>query len=437
MHPVFALATPPAKSAICIFRVSGEGCLVGLSKIIKNKDFEPDRFHVRGFYNGDQLVDKAGLLVFKGPNSYTGEDSFEVYAHGSLGIMSLISDTFDSHGYSEAPPGEFTKRAFLNDKISLNEAESLSDLIDSTSSDEVFLSGSSLFGDLSSRLAEYSEKVNLIRIRVEGEIDFSEEGEDFMDDGLLDDLQKVKEDFESFVSLCANKRDISQKKNILLVGPTNSGKSSIFNRLVGYERAIVTDQPGTTRDMISSEAFFETSVFSISDTAGMRKTDDVVEERGIEISLNQMSEADLVLGVFENYSEDMISFLKKTCGSNKFLSVQNKIDINKADVKKYDCCVSAKSGDGFKELRKEIASFFNETGVKNEKDFMVRDRHVKIFMSVTKNLEQAIQGLNNKKTLELVAEDLKNARSDLDELIGRKFSDSLLGDIFSSFCIGK
>jgi len=437
MSIVYALATPPAKSAICIFRVSGDGCFDGLTGLFGLDEFSPRTFYLVDMKSGEQLVDRVGLVLFKGPNSYTGEDSFEVYAHGSLGVMSLISDAFDSHGYFEAPPGEFTKRAFLNDKISLNEAESLSDLIDSTSSDEVFLSGSSLFGDLSSRLTEYSERLNLIRIRVEGEIDFSEEGEDFMDDGLVADLHKVKEDFESFVSLCVNKRDVSQKKNILLVGPTNSGKSSIFNRLVGYERAIVTDQPGTTRDMISSEAFFEKSVFSISDTAGMRKTDDVVEERGIEISLNQMSEVDLVLGVFENYSENMMSFLKKTCGSNRFLSVQNKVDINKADVKKYDCCVSAKNGDGFKELRQKIVSFFNDTGVKNEKDFMVRDRHVKIFMSVTNNLEQAIQGLNNKKTLELVAEDLKNARSDLDELIGRKFSDSLLGDIFSSFCIGK
>ena len=437
MSIVYALATPPAKSAICIFRVSGDGCFDSLTSLFGSDEFSPRAFYLVDMKSGEQLVDRVGLVLFKGPNSYTGEDSFEVYAHGSLGVMSLISDVFDSHDYSEAPPGEFTKRAFLNDKISLNEAESLSDLIDSTSSDEVFLSGSSLFGDLSNRLTEYSERVNLIRIRVEGEIDFSEEGEDFIDDGLLTDLLKVKEDFETFVSLCANKRDISQKKNILLVGPTNSGKSSIFNRLVGYERAIVTDQPGTTRDMISSEAFFETSVFSISDTAGMRETDDVVEERGIEISLNQMSEVDLVLGVFENYSEDMMFFLKKACGLNRFLSVQNKIDINKADVKKYDFCVSAKNGDGFKELRKKIASFFNNTDVKNEKDFMVRDRHVKIFMSVTENLEQAIQGLNNKKTLELVAEDLKNARSGLDELIGRKFSDSLLGDIFSSFCIGK
>ena len=437
MSVVFALATPPAKSAICVFRVSGDGCLDSLEGLFGSKDFSPRMFHLADMKNGEQLVDRVGLIVFKGPNSYTGEDSFEVYAHGSLGVMSLVSDAFSNSGFSEASPGEFTKRAFLNNKISLNEAESLSDLIDSTSSSEVFLSGSSLFGDLSGRLAEYSDRVNSIRVRVEAEIDFSDEDEGFMDDGLFFDLCKVKEDFESFVSLCANKRDVSQKKKILLVGPTNSGKSSIFNRLVGYERAIVTNQPGTTRDMISSEAFFEKSVFSISDTAGMRKTDDVIEEKGIEMSLSHISEVDLVLGVFENYEKNIMSFLKKTCKSNKFISVQNKTDINEADAKRYDCCVSAKNGDGFKELRQEIASFFNETGVKNEKDFMVRDRHVKIFMSVTKNLEQAIQGLNNKKTLELVAEDLKNARSDLDELIGRKFSDSLLGDIFSSFCIGK
>ena len=133
MHPVFALATPPAKSAICIFRVSGEGCLVGAyQKLLKTKSFEPGRFHVRGFYNGDRLVDKAGLLVFKGPNSYTGEDSFEVYAHGSLAVMSSFVSLFKSVGFDEAAGGEFTKRAFLNNKMSLNEAEALVDFIDAT-----------------------------------------------------------------------------------------------------------------------------------------------------------------------------------------------------------------------------------------------------------------------------------------------------------------
>ncbi len=175
-----------------------------------------------------------------------GADYFEYFCRNVL-----------EWGFDEAPPGEFTKRAFLNEKISLNEAESLSDLIDSTTSKEVFLSGSSLFGDLSEKLTGFSDRINYARIRVEGEIDFSDEGELFMDETLVSDLELLIEDFHSFTSLCANKRDVSSKKSVLLVGPANSGKSSVFNRLVGYERAIVTDKPGTTRDMISSEAFFE------------------------------------------------------------------------------------------------------------------------------------------------------------------------------------
>jgi tRNA modification GTPase len=189
----------------------------------------------------------------------------------------------------------------------------LSDLIESTTSKEVFLSGSSLFGDLSEKLMGFSNRINDARVRVEGEIDFSDEGEVFMDESLISDLGLLVEDFNSFVSMCANKRDLSSKKNVFLVGPTNSGKSSVFNRLVGYERAIVTDRPGTTRDMISSEAFFETSVFSVFDTAGVRETDDVIEEKGIEMSLSQLGDADVVIGVFEEYDEEIVDEFKKRC----------------------------------------------------------------------------------------------------------------------------
>ena len=263
MHPVFALATPPAKSAICIFRVSGDGCLEGLSKIIKNKGFEPGCFYVRGFYNGDRLVDKAGLLVFKGPNSYTGEDSFEVYAHGSLAVMSSFVTLFKSVGFDEAAGGEFTKRAFLNNKMSLNEAEALADFIDATDDKEAVLSGSSLFGDLSSNISSFADEIDQIRVQIEAEIDFSDEGNEYMDQGLVDSLDNLVNRFNSFISGCVNKNMFSQKNNVLLIGPVNSGKSSVFNRLLGFERAIVSNTPGTTRDIISSELFYESSVFSI------------------------------------------------------------------------------------------------------------------------------------------------------------------------------
>ena len=438
MSVVYALATPAVKSAICIFRVSGKGCHSYISEIFGLDSPQPRRFLLCNLKNNETFIDRVGLILFKGPESYTGEDSFEVYAHGSLGVMSLIVDLFDSKGFDQASPGEFTKRAFINDKINLNEAESLSDFIESASSREVFLSGASLFGDLSKKLSNLSERINSLRVRVEAEIDFSDEGQDFMDGSLSNDLSLLIEDFGSFVSLCINKREYSNKKNIVLVGPTNSGKSSIFNRLLGYERAIVTDAHGTTRDMISSEVFFQSNKFSIFDSAGIRETEDVIEKKGIETSIKKISDADLVLGVFEKKDASLVSSFKKMCDKGSFFIIQNKIDINSSDTSFFDCCVSAKTGEGFNSLKNLVVSFF-ERNKKNNKNsqYLIRDRHVKLFNQVTKDLDIALKGLNDSKSLELVAEDLKNARSGLDEILGKKFSDSLLGDIFSSFCIGK
>ena len=438
MSVVYALATPAVKSAICIFRVSGEGCHDYISEIFGLDSPQPRRFLLCDLKNNETFIDRVGLILFKGPESYTGEDSFEIYAHGSLGVMSLIVDLFDSKGFDQASPGEFTKRAFINDKINLNEAESLSDFIESASSREVFLSGASLFGDLSKKLSDFSERINSLRVRVEAEIDFSDEGQDFMDGSLSNDLSLLIEDFGSFVSLCINKREYSNNKNIVLVGPTNSGKSSIFNRLLGYERAIVTDAHGTTRDMISSEVFFQSNKFSIFDSAGIRETEDVIEKKGIETSIKKISDADLVLGVFEKKDASLVSSFKKMCDKDSFFIIQNKIDINSSDTSFFDCCVSAKTGEGFNSLKNLVVSFF-EKNKKNSKDsqYLIRDRHVKLFNQVTKDLDIALKGLNESKSLELVAEDLKNARSGLDEILGKKFSDSLLGDIFSSFCIGK
>jgi len=284
----------------------------------------------------------------------------------------------------------------------------------------------------------FAEELDLIRVRVEAEIDFSDEGEDFFDlKGLVDDLRNLANRFDLFVGGCVNKRVGFQKNNIVLVGPVNSGKSSVFNRLVGFERAIVSDVPGTTRDMIDSELFYESSVFSVFDTAGIRNTDDGVEKLGIERSVSQINDSDLVVGVFEVVDEVVINYFKGLCDKNNFILVQNKIDINKPLEDFFDCCVSAKTGAGFDQLKGLVVNCF-DSGIKKDKyDYLVRDRHEALFRQVILDLSTSIEGLLDNKPLELVAEDLKNARSNLDEVVGIKFSDSLLGDIFSSFCIGK
>ena len=437
MSVVFALATPPAKSAICVFRVSGAGCLGGLSRLIKGSEYAIGSFHVKSFFGATGLIDKAGLVVFSGPNSYTGEDSFEVYAHGGLGVMSSFVKAFREVGFEEAVGGEFTKRAFLNNKISLHEAEAVVDLIDAVDEKEVMLAGRSLFGDLSRDIVELAEGVDLLRVRVEAEIDFSDEGNEYFDENLVDDLLVVKNNVVSFINGCVSKKNGFQKNNILLVGPVNSGKSSVFNRLLGFERAIVSDIPGTTRDIISSELFYESNVFSVFDSAGLRETKDVVEEAGIKNTLNEIKNTDLVVGVFECYSKSVIDEFKSLAGDNKFVCIQNKVDINVKKDDCFDCCVSAKTGEGFEVLKEIIVNCFNSKDDKKKYNYLVRERHENIFNEVVHNLGSACKGLEQNTSLELVAEDLKNARSGFDELVGKKFSDSLLGDIFNSYCIGK
>jgi tRNA modification GTPase len=278
-----------------------------------------------------------------------------------------------------------------------------------------------------------------VRVRVEAEIDFSDEGNEYLDEDLLDDLLVVKNNVASFVGGCVNKKNHYQKNNVLLVGPVNSGKSSVFNRLLGFERAIVSDVPGTTRDIVSSELFYESNSFSVFDSAGLRDTDDFVEGVGIKNTLKEIKSADLVVGVFEVYNKDMIGKFKNLSKGNKFICLQNKIDINSKEESFFDCCVSAKTGDGFEDLKQIIVNFFDSgMGVKQEKyKYLIRERHENIFNGVLLNLNSACEGLEQNNSLELVAEDLKNARSGFDELVGKKFSDSLLGDIFSSYCIGK
>jgi tRNA modification GTPase len=198
-----------------------------------------------------------------------------------------------------------------------------------------------------------------IRVRVEAEIDFSDEGQEYMDESIVNDINKLKNRFDLFVGGCVNKKVCSQKNNVRLVGPVNSGKSSVFNRLLGFDRALVSNVPGTTRDIVSSELFYESSSFSIFDSAGLRETSDVVEKAGIELSLFEINQADLVVGVFDENDVVLIKKFKDLCGDVPFISVQNKIDISPLfDGGVFDCSVSAKTGEGGDVLNPETIKPF-------------------------------------------------------------------------------
>ena len=437
MSVVFALATPPVKSAIGILRITGDGCFEIIKSCLGFGICEAGRFYTKDLIYKEEFVDRVGLVYFKGPKSYTGEDSLEIHFHGGLAVISKLVRVMRQIGLDEASPGEFTKRAFLNNKLSLNEAEAVADLIDLTDEQGVSLLSSSVMGGLTSSVSGFAATIDKIRMRVEGEIDFNDEDEDFINKDLYKDLGFLLDEFKNFSDSCVNIKNGMRKNRVLFVGPVNSGKSSLFNLLVGYDRAIVSKTPGTTRDIIESEVFFESNVFSVFDSAGIREVDEEVEKRGIELSFEEIEKADLVVGVFEGKDFDKVSFFENLVGSGCFVKIQNKIDIADIDSKHFDCCVSAKTGEGLKDFKNLINSRVIGANYKKGLHYMVRERHENLFNKALVYLEKSLINIKKQDTFELAAEDLKLARSCLDQLVGKKYSDSLLGDIFSSFCIGK
>ena len=438
MSSVFALATPATRSALCVFRVSGPGCLAAFDSIFTQALGEPRKFYQRSLMAGSTVVDTVGVIFFEGPSSYTGEDSFEIYAHGGLAVMGSIVDLFKSVGFDEAGPGEFTKRAFLNGKLSLSEAESVVDVINASSKEVLDISLNSLRGGFSDEVFGFSKRLDSLRKFVEGSIDFSDEDYDFIKEGgVVDDVSRLCADFGGFVNKCFLAGETGLKKTVLFIGPPNSGKSSLFNRLLGFDRALVSDVPGTTRDLIESEVFYNNSSFKVLDSAGIRETVDVVESKGIELTVNQIKDADVVVGVFDSVDPLVLLEIKSIASDKVFISVLNKLDLGLKDKGAlFDVSLSAKTGEGVVELKKKISSASAVRGLV-DKEYFARNRHIKLFNEGLGHLEAAMVKLRSGFDVELAAEDLKLARISLDEVVGVKTSDSLLGDIFNDFCIGK
>ena len=438
MSSVFALATPATRSALCVFRVSGPGCLAAFDSIFTQALGEPRKFYQRSLMAGSTVVDTVGVIFFEGPSSYTGEDSFEIYAHGGLAVMGSIVDLFKSVGFDEAGPGEFTKRAFLNGRLSLSEAESVVDVINASSKEVLDISLNSLRGGFSDEVFGFSKRLDSLRKFVEGSIDFSDEDYDFIKEGgVVDDISRLCADFGGFVNKCFLAGETGLKKTVLFIGPPNSGKSSLFNRLLGFDRALVSDVPGTTRDLIESEVFYNNSSFKVLDSAGIRETVDVVESKGIELTVNQIKDADVVVGVFDSVDPLVFLEIKSIASDNVFISVLNKLDLGLKDKGAlFDVSLSAKTGEGVVELKKKISSASAVRGLV-DKEYFARSRHIKLFNEGLGHLEAAMAKLRSGFDIELAAEDLRLARISLDEVVGVKTSDSLLGDIFNDFCIGK
>lgn len=444
VETIAAIATPPGRGGVGIIRLSGPlAYAIGL-QLNGQQSIIPRQIHYCSFKNQEgELFDNGLILYFKGPNSFTGEDVIEFQCHGSPIILDNLLKECLKHGARLANPGEFSERAFLNDKIDLTQAEAIADLIDASSQTAARMALQSLQGFFSEKVNAINDELLALRIFVEAAIDFPEEEIDFLNDGkIANKLKKILTQLESLRASAAQGAIMREGLKLVIAGRPNAGKSTLINALAGKEVAIVTSIPGTTRDVMREHILLDDIPLHLVDTAGLRQSTDLVEQEGIKRAWQEVAQADCLLHVIDKSSEEATDELdadlkKALADSVPIIKIFNKIDSLQENAREEDSGIylSAKSGLGLELLKakiKKIAGYQPAEG-----RFLARTRHLNALDRAHEFLVSGQEQLLLHKAGELLAEDLRLAHQHLGEITGEFSSDDLLGKIFSSFCIGK
>ncbi len=462
---IAAPATIPGTGAITVIRISGPEALAVAGKVVKckSKSLESsDANSVRyGIVYGedDSIVDEVLASVFKAPHSYTGEDSVEISCHASSFVASEILRLLCDAGARMAEPGEFTRRAFVNGKMDLAQAEAVADVISSSSSASLKVAMNQLRGGFSSELKEIRKRLLEITSLLELELDFSEEDVEFADRGKLSALlDEVLNHITSLASSFSQGNAIRNGVPVAIVGAVNAGKSTLLNSLLGDDRAIVSDIPGTTRDTVEETMTVDGILFRFIDTAGLRESEDEIEKIGISRSLKILSEAQIVLAVLDSTdsaeaNETIINdIVSKIDPAEQFLMVLfNKVDIiapntnvillnnnvsstNSKVIKLY---ISAKDGSGLDLLKKQLVLSQKDITLDSDHSIVTNFRHYEALRKAASALEKVRSSVAHGLTPDLLAEDLRDALAHLGSITGEVTPDEVLGQIFERFCIGK
>jgi tRNA modification GTPase len=443
---IAAIATPPGRGGVGMVRVSGTLVPTIANQLLGDVP-EPRRAALRMFRDAaGEMLDSGLALYFPGPNSFTGEDVLELHGHGGPVVMDMLLARVLSLGARNAQPGEFTQRAFLNDKIDLTQAEAIADLIDSGSRQAARAALRSLQGEFSVAVHSLTEAVTETRMHVEAAIDFPEEEVDFLADNVLHARINGAIDLcEQITAKAQQGALLREGMTVVIAGRPNAGKSSLLNRLAGYEAAIVTDIPGTTRDVLRERIHIDGMPLHIADTAGLREDADIVEAEGIRRAHNEMTRADRILYVIDATrtldDESMSAELAALPRDIPISVVLNKIDLAKT-ASRYEQSqpprlhVSATTGEGIDLLREHLKECMGFQGA-GTGTISARRRHLDALDRASSHLYEAQRQLLERRAGELMAEELRQAQQCLAEITGEFTPDDLLGRIFTTFCIGK
>lgn len=444
---IIALATPPGVGAISVIRLSGPHSIKAADSVFTGKirliDAHTHTIHYGNIIDDAEIVDDVLVSVFKAPNSYTGEDCIEISSHGSPIIsQKLISVILNCSDVRLAEPGEFTKRAFLNGKMDLTQAEAVADLINSRTSISLRGFRNQLDGLLSLKVSFLRKGLIDISSFIELELDFAEEDIEFVQrTHLVEKIDKILSEIENLLSSYSFGKIIRDGINIAIVGEPNVGKSSLLNYLLKESRAIVSEIPGTTRDTIREEVSIDGFLFRLYDTAGLRASDDLIEKEGIERSREAVRKSDLVLFVGDvnvGFSSIIEKDLANLNSSVAVVKVLNKIDLRNEDLYSEDFRISAISGTGIIELLKGIKKLVLQNSSYTEKSAIVLNiRHYDCLKKAKENLLNAKNTATSNLSGEFLASDLRATETALAEILGEVTTEEILNNIFSKFCIGK
>lgn len=434
---ISAISTPIATGGVGVIRISGDKAFEIAAKISNKSNFEPNYITHAWILEGDKKVDEVLILPFKNPKSYTGEDVIEIHCHGGVNIVKKVLELTIANGARQAERGEFTKRAFLNKKMDLSQAEAVADLIHSKTKDFVISSAKNLSGVLAKKISEIRSGIFEVLSRIVAGIDFPEDVREPEYDYLISEFKKYIAEIDNILSTANTSNVLRQGVSVAIVGRPNVGKSSLFNTLLNLDRAIVTDIAGTTRDVLKETLDFGIPV-TLVDTAGIRDDEDVskVEEIGIEYSKQSLDEADLVLFLYDasqgmTQDDEVIWNLVK---NKKNIKIANKSDL--ADIKTDDIKISTKTKNGINELKDKIKEIVCDVDPESL-DFTTNIRQQGCLTQAKTSLLIALDGANRGELQDMISIDVKAALLALDEITGEVITDDILNNIFDNFCIGK